>query len=74
MNEGKSKSTYTARMGREFKSVPMIPTSEASRSNKELNVSKMRAGEFVIRRMGAVGYAVKVTMSMRDYHTRMIND
>ena len=74
MNEVRSKSTYTTRMGREFKSVPMIPTSEASRSNKELNVSKMRAGESVIRRMGAVGYAVKVTMSMRDYHTRMIND
>lgn len=48
-------------------------TGEASRSSKELNVSKMRAGESVMRRMGAVGYATKVSMSMRNCHTRMID-
>ena len=50
-----------------------LSSSEASRSNKELDVSKMRAGESVIRTMGAVGYAVKGSMSMRDCHTRMVN-
>jgi hypothetical protein len=44
-------------MGREFRSVPVVPTIEANKSKEELNVSKMRAGESVIRRTGAVGYA-----------------
>ena len=51
----------------------MIPTSQASRSNKWLNVSKMRVGESPRRRMGAVGYVVKVSMGIRDCHTRMVN-
>jgi hypothetical protein len=44
MNAGKSKSTKTARVGRQFRSVPVMPTSEASKSREDLNVSKMRVG------------------------------
>ena len=46
-----SKSTETARIGQEFRSVPVMPNGEASR-RKELNVSKMRARESVMRRTG----------------------
>jgi hypothetical protein len=53
-------------MRQEFRRVPVIPTNEASRSN---NVSKVRAGESVIRRTGTVRYAVKLSMHMRDCHS-----
>jgi hypothetical protein len=42
-------------MGRELRSVLVIPTSEASKSREELNVSKITAGESVMRRTGASG-------------------
>jgi hypothetical protein len=44
-------------MGLEFKSVPVMPTSEASKRREELNVSRMRAGESVMHKTGASGYA-----------------
>jgi hypothetical protein len=42
-------------MEREFRSVPVIPTIEASKSREELNLSKTSAGESVMRRIGATG-------------------
>ena len=42
-------------MGREFRSAPVTPTSEANKSKEELKVSKTRAAESVMRRTGAMG-------------------
>jgi hypothetical protein len=41
--------------GARVQECPRIPTIEASRSREELNVSKTRAGESVMRRIGATG-------------------
>ena len=59
-NEGREGKKHVVRIGREFKDVRVIPTSEASRNKEELKVST-RVGESLMMRTGAAGYAVELT-------------
>ena len=52
---GEEKKNVDREDGREFKSIPVTPTIDESKSKEELKVSKMRARESVIRRTGAIG-------------------
>ena len=52
----------------------MIPTIEASKSREELNLSKTRAVESVIRRIGATGYAVELRIYERcTWYSRWVD-
>jgi hypothetical protein len=58
-NEGREGKKHVVRIGREFKDVRVIPTSEASRNKEGLKVST-RVGESLMMSTGAAGYAVEL--------------